>query len=164
MDALRYWLAREANTFEDSDFTWEKFHESYTANLVNGLGNTVSRIIGMAHLYSIDTKTAEPTELAMNLQVNLDDYDLKKAADSIWEELGGLDRYIQKTEPFKTIKTDPDKAKADVAHLLRELWKITIRLEPFLPQTSHKILSALETNEPIEPLFPRIASSLTPIP
>ncbi len=155
-DALRYWLAREANTFEDSDFTWGKFHEAYNGNLVNGLGNVVSRIIGMAHLYSIDTKTAEPTELASELQIKMDDYNLKKAGDLIWEELNALDRYIQETVPFKTIKTDEEKARADVLYLLQELWKITIRLEPFLPQTSHKILSALETNQPIEPLFPRI--------
>ena len=123
---------------------------------MNGLGNVVSRIIGMAHLYSIDTKTAEPTELASELQIKMDDYNLKKAGDLIWEELNALDRYIQETVPFKTIKTDEEKARADVLYLLQELWKITIRLEPFLPQTSHKILSALETNQPIEPLFPRI--------
>jgi len=155
-DALRYWLSREANAFEDSDFTWEKFHEAYNGNLVNGLGNAASRIIGMAHLYSIDTKAAEPAELASELQVKMDDYNLKKAGDLIWEELNALDRYIQETVPFKTIKTDEEKAKSDVLYLLRELWKITIRLEPFLPQTSHKILSALETNQPIEPLFPRV--------
>ncbi len=42
-DALRYWLAREMNTFEDGDFTVERFKESYNANLANGLGNLVSR-------------------------------------------------------------------------------------------------------------------------
>jgi len=36
-DALRYHVAREFSTFEDSDFTWDKFKESYNANLANGL-------------------------------------------------------------------------------------------------------------------------------
>ncbi len=155
-DALRYWLSREANPFEDSDFTWEKFHESYTGNLVNGLGNVVSRTIGMAHLYSIDTRQAQPTETEGALQVSLDGYEIKRAADVIWEELNALDRYIQETVPFKTIKTDPDKAKSDVLYLLKELWKIAIRLQPFLPTTSEKILTALKENQPVEPLFPRV--------
>lgn len=155
-DALRYWLSREANPFEDSDFTWEKFHESYTGNLVNGLGNVVSRTIGMAHLYSVDTREARPSETEGELQVSLDGYEIKKAADVIWEELNVLDRYIQETVPFKTIKTNPEKAKSDVLYLLKELWKIAIRLQPFLPTTSEKILIALKENESIEPLFPRV--------
>jgi len=46
-DSLRYWFAREMPTFEDGDFTWEKFKESYNVNLANGLGNWTSRIMKM---------------------------------------------------------------------------------------------------------------------
>jgi methionyl-tRNA synthetase len=47
-DALRYYLARHINPFEDSDFTMEKFKEAYNAGLANGLGNLVSRVMKMA--------------------------------------------------------------------------------------------------------------------
>jgi methionyl-tRNA synthetase len=47
-DALRYYVCRELSAFEDSDMTMEKFKESYNANLANGLGNLVSRIMKMA--------------------------------------------------------------------------------------------------------------------
>jgi len=47
-DALRYYVARELSTFEDSDVTMEKFKESYNANLANGIGNLTSRIMKMA--------------------------------------------------------------------------------------------------------------------
>ncbi len=47
-DALRCYLLKEITPFEDGDFTYEKFEESYTANLANGLGNLVARTLAMA--------------------------------------------------------------------------------------------------------------------
>jgi methionyl-tRNA synthetase len=47
-DALRYYLLREISTFEDGDYTWEKFVETYNAGLANGIGNLTSRIMKMA--------------------------------------------------------------------------------------------------------------------
>ena len=48
IDALRYYVARELSTFEDSDVSLEKFKKAYNANLANGLGNLVSRVMKMA--------------------------------------------------------------------------------------------------------------------
>jgi methionyl-tRNA synthetase len=50
-DALRYFLLREISPFEDSPFTMERFKEAYNANLANGLGNLVSRIMTLAEKY-----------------------------------------------------------------------------------------------------------------
>ncbi len=50
-DAFRYYLAREIDPFEDGDFTEEKFKQAYNANLANGLGNLVSRIMKMSQTY-----------------------------------------------------------------------------------------------------------------
>ena len=47
-DAMRYFVTRELHPFEDSDFSEDKFIESYNANLANGLGNVISRVIQMA--------------------------------------------------------------------------------------------------------------------
>ena len=61
-DAVRYYIARHLNTFEDSDFTEEKFKEAYNANLANGLGNLVSRVMKMA-----ETNLDEPVEVIDNI-------------------------------------------------------------------------------------------------
>ena len=50
-DALRYFLLREISPFEDSPFTMERFKEAYNANLANGLGNLVSRILTLSEKY-----------------------------------------------------------------------------------------------------------------
>ncbi|MDP2676556.1 MAG: class I tRNA ligase family protein [bacterium] len=50
-DALRYFLLREVQPFEDGDFTEEHFVQAYNANLANGLGNYISRVSKMIVQY-----------------------------------------------------------------------------------------------------------------
>ncbi|PJE64757.1 MAG: methionine--tRNA ligase [Candidatus Ryanbacteria bacterium CG10_big_fil_rev_8_21_14_0_10_43_42] len=51
VDSLRYFLLREIPTFEDGDFTEDRFTEAYNAHLANGLGNVVSRVTKMVEAY-----------------------------------------------------------------------------------------------------------------
>lgn len=156
-DALRYWCAKEANTFEDSDFTWEKFKESYNADLANGLGNLASRIIKMAVSYGVKFQAGHDREFVSSSYLNV--FEIQKEAEEIWAKIRQFDGFIQKTEPFKKIKTNPEEAKRDIEHLLLGLYDIAYQLQPFLPQTAEKILGALKGGEvkEIGPLFPRIA-------
>lgn len=155
-DALRYWCAKEANTFEDSDFTWEKFKESYNADLANGLGNLASRVIKMAASYGVRMPNDHDRDFASMSFLNV--FEIQKEAQAIWAKISQFDGYIQRTEPFKKIKIDEEGAKRDVEHLLLGLYDIAYGLQPFLPETADKILNVLRAGEikEIEPLFPRI--------
>ncbi len=155
-DALRYWCAKEANTFEDSDFTWEKFKESYNADLANGLGNLASRIIKMAVSYGVHMPEGSDREFVSDSYLNV--FDIQKEANLIWAKIRQFDGFIQRTEPFKKIKVNPEEAKKDIEHLLLGLYDIAFQLQPFLPATAEKILSVLKGGEvkEIGPLFPRI--------
>lgn len=154
-DALRYYLLREIPTFEDGDYTWEHFVETYNAGLANGIGNLTSRILKMAANAGITN-----TESRIKNQGNelLDRYELAKAADEIWKKIQACDQYIQKEEPFKKIKVDEAAAKKDIEFLLNELESIAQTLRPFLPHTAEQILLALKdlTSGNIPRLFPRI--------
>ncbi len=154
-EALRYYLAREISTFEDGDYTWERFVETYNAGLANGIGNLTSRILKMAVNAGIMNY-----ESGIRNEVNklLDKYEIQKASDEIWKMIQGCDEYIQKTEPFKKIKVDEAGAEKDIEYLLDQLNAIALTLTPFLPVTSEKILNSLkEINlENIPRLFPRI--------
>ncbi len=157
-DALRYWLLRDMPTFEDGDFTWERFIESYNANLANGLGNLVSRVVKMARNYEVTIGLKDIVAHGKEVyETALDAYEFQKAMNAIWERIQITDKFIQETEPFKTIKTDPEKAKRDVKELLESVWEIAVLLEPFLPGTSEKILKVIEDpSVPMPTLFPRI--------
>lgn len=159
-DALRYWLTREMNTFEDGDFMWEKFVENYNGGLANGIGNLTSRIMKMASTNGVEVfreMDLGTHEEFKSFREHLARYEIKKAADEIWKIGAVLDKKIQETEPFKLVKTNPEAAKEIIKELVRELWKIAFMLQPFLPEMSEKMLNILRNpKESFVPLFPRI--------
>jgi len=162
-EALRYYLAREVTPFEDGDFTWDKFKLSYNANLANGLGNLTSRIIKMYTSYDVSEPTAElktaeeylSDEFFREYRENLDNYEIGKAADFIWTQIQEADLYIQNTKPFTVYKTEPEEARKHVAYLVASLWRISVALESFMPETAGKIQEAIKTKELATPLFMR---------
>ena len=155
VDALRYYLAREANPFEDSDFTVEKFRDAYNANLANGLGNLTSRIMKMAEM-NLATPVSPPEEgLPKEFDDHLNRFEFNKAADLIWKEISKMDEHIQKTEPFKLIKENKEKGEAVLKDLLTRLFRVARMLAPILPETSEKIISAIKTNKSPLSLFAR---------
>jgi methionyl-tRNA synthetase len=66
-----------------------------------------------------------------------------------------LDRAIEKAEPWKSMKTDVAKFKEDMGNFVKKLNEISLKIFPFMPETSEKIKKALETKEATV-LFPRI--------
>ncbi|MDO8510352.1 MAG: methionine--tRNA ligase [bacterium] len=160
-DALRYYLAREVHPFEDSDYTAEKFREAYNANLANGLGNLVSRVLTMAGNNAVsvpDALLAAPlsgrSEYA-RYEEFLEGYTFNRAADVVWELVQRTDKRIQERQPFKMVKTDPEAGRKEIEFLLGELSAIGRFLAPFLPGTSRKILALLQNPRQPEPLFLR---------
>jgi methionyl-tRNA synthetase len=179
-DALRYYLLREISTFEDGDYTWERFVETYNAGLANGIGNLTSRILKMAANGGVSLRVQPKQSLTVNeiassfakasadklssdelflaMAKFMHSYEIQKAMDEIWKQIQTCDEYIQKTEPFKKIKVDVEAAKKDIEFLLSELFNIANSLAPFLPHTSQEIIKALTEIklESIPRLFPRI--------
>ena len=163
-DALRYFLLREISPFEDSPFTMERFKDAYNANLANGLGNLVNRIMKMAVAYGVSWKDyIGEGEIAENFHGypgawddSYKSFDIKSVTDNLWEKIQALDVYIQVNEPYKKIKTDEVAAKKHVAYLLSHLLRISYELEPLLPKTAVIIRSHVTSNKmPEAPLFQR---------
>ena len=154
-DALRYYLAREVSTFEDGDFTMEKFKDAYNANLANGLGNLVSRVMKMAQ-DNLDAPVHvhdHPDQMYFDF---LNNFEIGKACDYVWLQIGLLDQHIQETQPFKVIKTDKELGKKMISDVVAKLYSIASLLEPILPETSEKIKKLIAENKsPEKPLFLR---------
>ena len=156
-EAFRYFVSRELSTFEDSDFTMEVFKQAYNSNLANGLGNLVSRIMKMAES-NLDGPV-EPQNDALHEEFTeaLESFHIQKAMDHIWQEISKLDETIQKTEPFKLVKTNPEEAKKIISELVVKLSHIAHTLSPFMPETAESIKSLIRNNiSPVQPLFPRM--------
>ncbi len=157
-DATRYLLLRHVHPFEDSDVTWERLDEWYTANLVNGLGNLVARIQQMSSKF-LDQPVAEtPTESTYEnvIHERLNAFEFGRAIDAIWSWIQDLDGLIQEQKPFEVIKTDKEAAVKQVTYLVTNLRRIGKLLEPFMPATSKIILESIKVNKKPENLFPRL--------
>src|SRR3989344_1332169 len=152
-DALRYFLLREISSFEDSPFTMERFKDAYNANLANGLGNLVSRIMKMAETYiqKLDKKFLDNL---WNEYGNRKDYEayillfnFTKACDVIWNKIANTDAYIQGSQPFKVIKEKKENGEKIIKILVGDLYLISKMLEPILPETALKIKECILQNK-----------------
>ena len=150
-DALRYFLARQVHPFEDSDVTMDKFKETYNADLANGLGNLVARVLTLSEKY-----VQEPVVMPEGIFSELDKtFRFDRYLEYVWNLAQGLDRFINETKPFGVIKDDPEKGKELIKEAVRTLYSIVFQLRPFMPETSRVIEDAILKNKKPANLFPR---------
>lgn len=170
VDGTRYLLLSAGPFGEDVDVTMERMIEKYNADLANGLGNLVSRVIKLSDNYLIkdieirridnlnsvnDNYNRKPT--VEFYKINLEDVELESALTRIWEVLVKDDnKYIAENKPWELAKTDEAKFKEVMEKLLNDLNLISELLAPFMPETSEKIKKALETKKLDGVLFARI--------
>ncbi len=155
-EAVRYFLARHVNPFEDSDFTMERFKESYNAHLANGLGNLVSRIMTLAEKYLPKGTQPPVSGFPVEFTEPMENYEINRAMDYIWSHVQALDQKITTTEPFKVVKEDVEKGRALIFELTQELYLVARMLNPFMPETNATIKDLVKANKvPAKPLFLR---------
>lgn len=156
IDSVRYYIARHLHPFEDSDFTINRFKEAYNANLVNGLGNLVARIMKLAedHLDRA-IEQPEPVIFPTEYTAAIESFEFNRAMDYIWSRMQLLDERITKEEPYRAVKEDPEEGKKLIQELVIELYQIARLLNPFLPESNIKIKETILKNKKPENLFPR---------
>ncbi len=157
VDGTRYLLLSGPNFGEDFDVTWEKLTEKYNADLANGLGNLVSRVVklseGINILPSLATEELSiPNDAFLNL---VEDIELGNALGQIMDYVRRANKFIDDNKPWELIRNDKDKFIQVMSELFDTLFSVTLKIEPFFPETSAKIKKALETRQ-TEPLFQRI--------
>lgn len=157
IDATRYILLRHVHPFDDSDLTWEKMDEYYTANLVNGLGNLVARVMKMAETH-LNGPIEKPTVNSFDQEYldALDSFNLQEASDFVWKKIGELDELIAQKEPFKVIKEDKEKGVGMIKLLVHDLYIIGRMLYPLMPEANVLIKESVLANKKPENLFNRL--------
>lgn len=156
VDTLRYFVSRELHPFEDGDVTMEKIGESYTAHLVNGIGNLTSRILQMAESYCDEKVVVEDVVLSKEFVCQIEGFNLQKAYDIVWKKIGEMDERIALEKPFQVAKEDRKKAGEIVSELVQDLYWVAKHIEILMPETSSKMIVAIEEQKkPNSPLFER---------
>jgi len=158
-EIFRYYFLKNINPHNDGDFTWERLKELYNADLANGLGNLVSRVMKLSEKYlepqadfpQVDLQKDHP-EFAGAMK----EYDVMNAMNYIWKQIGEADNYMQTEQPFKVVKVDLEKGKQQLQFLREKVYTIARLLSPFMPTTSEKIKEIVKANQmPEMSLFPR---------
>jgi methionyl-tRNA synthetase len=157
-DPLRYYLLRHVRTARDGDFSREKLEQAYAAELANGLGNLVNRVLGLVQrsnggcVPARGIECAESDELreaARALPGRIDDaiarFALDEALDAVFSLVDLDNRVIDRVAPWALIRRgELQEANAFLRCLLESLRVIGRELEVFLPGAGRGIGRVLE--------------------
>ena len=158
-DAFRYYFLRHIDTFDDSDFTWEKYENAYNNELANDLGNLVQRLAVMAHKNDISVENQAVEYVFDEEYVKMmNNYEFSRAFDCVWEKVQSINKKIDNEKPWILAKNgEIDKLKKCLCGLIKELLIANYMLSPFLPDTTGKIYEVFDgaVEPPKTPLFPK---------
>jgi len=158
-DGLRYYLLRAISPFEDGDFSAQRVRQVYNSDLANGLGNLVKRLSTLWRRGHFGGLTLPDTPPAPeNYHAHLNAYEFNRALQSLWGEIGQLNRDIDQKRPWESLKTTKALTlKRQLLEWFRSLYAVAYWLEPFLPGTSRKVTDILASDPGSDekPLFPR---------
>ena len=161
VDAVRYYLLSEMPHAQDGTITYETIIERFNSDLANTLGNLVNRTVAMNNKYFdgvIQAPTAtedidnELKEMALSTLGEvarlLDTYKVSDALSRIFDLAKRCNKYIDETMPWALAKDEEKKARLGTVlyNLLEGIRFIAVLLEPFMPETSVKILEQIGTD------------------
>ena len=158
LDAFRYYFLRHADTFVDSDFTWEKFENAYNNELANDLGNLVQRLATLAKKNGIELEKEPEFEFDDEYMKLMDKFEFSKAFDYVWQRVQDLNKRIDEEKPWSLAKNgEAEKLKICLQNLIVDLLNINYMLSPFIPTTAEKIFEVFANPiaPPEVPLFPK---------
>ena len=159
-DVLRYVLCANAPETKDNDFTWKDFQARNNNELVAILGNFVNRALVLTKKYyggagpecgeltDYDRDTiAEMAGIKASLESNIENYRFREALKDAMSFARIGNKYLADTEPWKVVKTDPERVKTILNIALQITANITIAIEPFMPFSAEKILKMLSVEK-----------------
>ena len=159
-DVLRYVLTANAPETKDNNFTWADFQARNNNELVAVYGNFVNRALQLTQKYyegevpacgeltESDRATIEEFRgVKAEVERLLDTFRFRDAQKEAMNLARIGNKYLADAEPWKVIKTDPERVKTILYVSLQLVANLAIAFEPFLPNSSAKLREMLANPE-----------------
>ena len=161
-DALRYYMTSILPETKDANFSWDEFVTKNNGELVATWGNVINRTLGFAFskfageipapgtLEARDTALLEKVEAGFKTVAEF--YETVQLREALREALSltrEVNKYLDDTAPWTTIKTDEQRAKTSVYVALRAIDSLKLLLAPVLPHTCERLHSILGYEQPL---------------
>jgi len=159
-DVLRYVLCANAPETKDNDFTWKDFQARNNNELVAVLGNFVNRALVLTKKYFDGVVPAcgalndydrgiiaEMAAVKQSLENNIEHFHFREALKDAMTVARIGNKYLADTEPWKAIKTDPERVRTILYVALQITANTAIAIEPFMPFSAAKILGMLAVDK-----------------
>ncbi len=164
VDALRYYLVKVIPFGQDGTFTPEMFVENVNTDLVNNIGNLLSRSVAMCTKYfegvvpslnekslnNVDKTFIEKVNVLLNkFETNMDKIKLTEGISTIFEIGDVANKYIDEKEPWVLAKDENRKGELEncIHNLIETLRKIAILFKAFFIEIPDKMFEQLGVNE-----------------
>ena len=158
-DVLRYVLTANAPETKDNDFTWDEFQARNNNELVAIYGNFINRVVVLTHKYYAGEipKASELLEidigvlsemrlLPKKIGTSIELYRFREASQLLMQLARIGNKYLADSEPWKLIKSDPERVKTIINIALQIATGLSVLSEPILPFTASKLKNMLNLN------------------
>jgi methionyl-tRNA synthetase len=155
-DSLRYALTSNAPETKDNDFTWKDFQARNNNELASIFGNFINRVVVLTNKYydgivpapnefsDVDNQTlAELKAYPAVISSSIERYRFREAQGEMMNVARLGNKYLADEEPWKMVKTDPERVKTQMYVALKIASVLATLCEPFLPFTSKKLTKIL---------------------
>ena len=155
-DSLRYALTSNAPETKDNDFTWKDFQARNNNELAAIFGNFINRVVVLTNKYydgivptpnefsEVDERVlAELKAYPAVISSSIERYRFREAQGEMMNVARLGNKYLADEEPWKMVKTDPERVKTQMYVALQIASVLTTLCEPFLPFTSKKLAKIL---------------------
>lgn len=159
-DVLRYVLTANAPETKDNNFTWKDFQARNNNELVAVYGNFVNRALQLTKKYyegvvpaageltDYDRQTIEEFQgVKAEVERLIENFRFRDAQKEAMNLARIGNKYLADSEPWKVVKTDPERVKTILNLSLQLVANLAIAFEPFLPFSSEKLRSMLHIEE-----------------
>lgn len=162
VDALRYYLTSVAPEKARTAYKPDDLQQRRDSELADVIGNLVNRIVSFSRKHfgseapQVHSSLVDAVDKEFESAINnahreaselLETFQFRSALERVMLLGRNANLYVDKTAPWKSIKTDRNRTETSLALALSAIRTLSVLLEPFIPKTAKKMQNIIGLND-----------------